>query len=137
MTEPLWLERDLILLLHDDILAETGGAPGVRDEGLLESALARPVNRWLYEQVSDISELAATYAVAIASNHPFIDGNKRAAFMALGLFLEDNGLYLTASDDDATGIMLGVARGEVSIADLAAWLRTRVSSSPAPSAGGR
>jgi death-on-curing protein len=126
MTEPLWLDRDLVLLLHDDILGATGGAAGVRDEGLLDSALARPVNRFAYEGVDELIELAAIYAVAIASNHPFVDGNKRAAFMALGVFLEDNGLMLAATDDDATEIMLGVARGEVSIEILTEWLRPRV-----------
>lgn len=126
MTEPLWLDRELVLLLHDDILAETGGATGVRDEGLLESALARPLNRFAYERVEDLLELAATYAVAIASNHPFVDGNKRAAFMALGLFLEDNSLTLVATNDDATEVMLGVAQSQVTIEDLTEWLRTRV-----------
>lgn len=126
MTEPLWLDRELILLLHDDILAATGGAPGVRDTGLLDSALARPLNRFAYEGLADLVELAATYAVAIASNHPFIDGNKRSAFMALGLFLEENGLTLAATDDDAIEAMLGVARGEVTIEALADWLRSRV-----------
>lgn len=126
MTEPLWLDRELVLLLHDDILAATGGAAGVRDEGLLDSALARPLNRFAYEGVDELVELAATYAVAIASNHPFVDGNKRAAFMALGLFLEDNGLALAATDDDATEAMLGVARGEVTIEALTEWLRPRV-----------
>jgi death-on-curing protein len=126
MSEPLWLDRELVLLLHDDILAATGGAAGIRDEGLLDSALARPLNRFAYEGLVDIVELAATYAVAIASNHPFIDGNKRSAFMALGLFLEENGLTLTSTDDDATEAMLGVARGEVTIEALARWLGTRV-----------
>jgi len=126
MTEPLWLDRELILLLHDDIVAATGGATGVRDEGLLDSALARPLNRFAYEGVDELIELAATYAVAIAANHPFIDGNKRSAFMALGLFLEENGLTLTATDDDATEAMLGVARGEITIAALTEWLRPRV-----------
>lgn len=129
MSEPLWLDEELILLLHDDIIAETGGASGVRDSGLLKSALARPLNRFAYEGVTDLIELAATYAVAIASNHPFIDGNKRSAFMALGLFLDDNDLRLVATDVDATAIMLGVARNEVSIEELTAWLRPRVRSS--------
>ncbi len=126
MVEPLWLDRDLVLLLHDDILAATGGAAGVRDEGLLDSALARPLNRFAYEGLTDLIELAATYAVAIASNHPFIDGNKRSAFMALGLFLEDNGLRLEAAADDATDTMMAVAQGDVTIEDVALWLRTRV-----------
>lgn len=127
--EPVWLDEALILLLHEDILAETGGAAGVRDLGLLKSALARPLNRFAYEGVADLLELAATYAVAIASNHPFIDGNKRSAFMALGLFLDDNDVQLIATDADATAIMLGVARGEVSIRALTGWLAPRVRSS--------
>lgn len=126
MFEPVWLDRALILALHSDILAVTGGAEGVRDEGLLESALARPRHRYDYEGTSDIVELAATYAVAISSNHPFVDGNKRSAFMALGLFLDDNGLMLTASDEDATAAMLAVATGTMGIAELSTWLRTRV-----------
>lgn len=126
MAEPFWLDRELVLLLHEDIIAETGGAAGVRDEGLLDSALARPLNRFAYESVTDIVELAATYAVAIASNHPFIDGNKRSAFMALGLFLEDNGFLLVAKPDDATEAMMAVARNEATIEALTAWLRTRV-----------
>lgn len=126
MSEPLWMDQDLLVRLHDELLRVTGGASGIRDEGLLNSALARPVNRYAYEGVADIVELAATYAVGIASNHPFVDGNKRAAFMALGLFLEDNGLRLTATQDDATEAMLGVARGEVDIPTLIEWLRTRV-----------
>lgn len=126
MAEPLWLDRELVLLLHEDIIAETGGAAGVRDVGLLDSALARPLNRFAYEGVVDVTELAATYAVAIASNHPFIDGNKRSAFMALGLFLEDNGYQLVAEPDEATDAMMAVARGETSIEALTGWLRTRV-----------
>lgn len=120
------MDQDLLVRLHDELLRVTGGASGIRDEGLLNSALARPVNRYAYEGVADIVELAATYAVGIASNHPFVDGNKRAAFMALGLFLEDNGLRLTATQDAATEAMLGVARGEVDIPTLIEWLRTRV-----------
>jgi len=126
MSEPLWMDQDLLVRLHDELLRVTGGASGIRDEGLLNSALARPVNRYAYEGVADIVELAATYAVGIASNHPFVDGNKRAAFMALGLFLEDNGLRLTATQDAATEAVLGVARGEVDIPTLIEWLRTRV-----------
>ena len=115
-----------MLLLHEDIIAQTGGAAGVRDEGLLDSALARPLNRFAYEGVTGIVELAATYAVAIASNHPFIDGNRRSAFMALGLFLEDNGYQLVAEPNDATDAMMAVARGETTIESLTEWLQTRV-----------
>ena len=101
MADPVWLDRDLVLALYEDVVAASGGAVGLRDEGLLESALARPANRFAYEGVEDLLELAATYAVAIASNHSFVDGNKRMAFIALGQFLADNGGILTASTDEA------------------------------------
>lgn len=110
MTEPVWLDKALMLALYEDVVAASGGAVGLRDEGLLESALARPTNRYLYEQVSSVLELAATYAIGIASNHPFLDGNKRMAFIALGQFLADNGIVLSATPDDATAIMLSVAK---------------------------
>lgn len=126
MSEPVWIDEALLIRWHDLVLAETGGASGVRAQGLLNSALARPVNRHAYEGVADLVELAATYAVAVASNHPFIDGNKRAAFMALGMFLEDNGLWLAAEPDDATKVMFAVAAGEIGISELAEWLRPRV-----------
>ena len=125
MREPVWLEKGLILALYDDVVAASGGSVGLRDEGLLESALARPINRRLYEGLEDILELAATYAVGVASNHPFIDGNKRMAFIGMGQFLADNGIALTATDDDAIEVMLAVATGKVGIAELADWLRTR------------
>jgi death-on-curing protein len=124
--ESWWLSREFVLTLHEDVLAETGGARGVRDEALLESALTRPVNRFLYDGVEDLVVLAATYAVAISGNHPFIDGNKRPAFMALGMFLDDHDLELTASDEDATAIMMGVAEGQVGVDSLVEWLRPRV-----------
>lgn len=123
--DPVWLDKQLILALYEDVVGVSGGAVGLRDDGLLESALARPLNRRAYEGVEDILELAATYAVAVASNHPFIDGNKRMAFMALGQFLEDNGILLTATDEDATHIMLSVATGDTDIARLTSWLQTR------------
>jgi death-on-curing protein len=126
MAEPFWLDRAMLLDLYEDVVAASGGAFGVRDEGLMDSALARPLNRMAYEGVSDLLDLAATYAVGISSNHPFIDGNKRVAFMAMGQFLNDNGLDLIASEDDATATMLRVARGELTIEELADWLRTRV-----------
>ena len=125
MAGPIWLDKALLLALYDDVVGASGGAAGLRDEGLLESAIARPMNRLHYEGVDDILELAATYAVGIASNHPFVDGNKRMAFIALGQFMADNGFVLTASDDDAIKVMLGVATGRVEIADLTNWLRSR------------
>lgn len=126
MTEPLWMDEELLLRLHEEVLRETGGASGIRDLNLLRSALARPLNRYAYEGVTDLIELAATYAVAISSDHPFVDGNKRAAFMALGLFLDDNGLQLIAEGGDATQTMLAVAAGELDIPALTDWLRPRV-----------
>lgn len=120
------MDEELLVSLHDEVLRETGGASGIRDVNLLKSALARPLNRYAYEGVTDIVELAATYAVAISGNHPFVDGNKRAAFMALGLFLDDNGLSLIADGGDATRTMLAVAAGELDIPALTEWLRTRV-----------
>jgi death-on-curing protein len=86
VSDPLWIEKALLLDLYEDVVAASGGAFGVRDEGLLDSALARPINRRAYEGVDDLHELAATYAIAISANHPFLDGNKRMAFMALGQF---------------------------------------------------
>jgi death-on-curing protein len=125
MAEPVWLDKALVLALYEDLVAASGGAAGLLSEGLLESALARPMNRRLYDGVDDLLDLAATYAVGIASNHAFLDGNKRIAFLALGQFLIDNGIVLTANDDDAIEVMLGVARSEVGIDQLREWLRSR------------
>ena len=123
MAEPVWLDAELILALYPNIVEVSGGAVGVRDEGLLRSALARAENRHAYEGVEDLAELAATYAVAVAKNHPFIDGNKRAAFLCLGLFLSDNGWELTAEPLDAAEVILKVAAGETGIEQLAVWVR--------------
>ena len=118
-----WLEIETILAVHDEALAIDGGAPGLRDLGLLESALERPKNRYHYEDVDDLCELAATYAVGIAKNHPFADGNKRSAFIAMATFLMINGLPLLAAQADATTTMLAVASGDMDIATLAEWIR--------------
>ncbi len=123
---PRWISKAGVILLHDRSLALHGGLVGLRDEGLLESALARPLNRHAYEAVEDIVDLAATYALALSSNHPFIDGNKRTAFLAMGLFLEKNGQHLIAGQADATLTMLKVASGEIDIDGLTAWLRVNV-----------
>jgi death on curing protein len=117
-----WVDKRALLLLHDESLAEHGGAPGVRDEGLLDSALARPLNLVSYGK-PDAFALAATYGVGLAKNHPFVDGNKRAAFLATGLFLAMNGLRLTASQLDATTTILGVAAGNIDEAAFSEWLR--------------
>jgi death-on-curing protein len=124
--EPEWLSRALILAIHDEQLAEHGGGAGVRDEGLLESALARPRNRFEYDRKADLPMLAAAYAFGIAKNHPFIDGNKRTAFVAGELFLDVNGLTLAASDEDCVITMLRLAGGEIDEDTFAQWLRANV-----------
>lgn len=123
--EPRWITKEGLIVLHDRSIALHGGAPGLRDEGLLESALGRPVNRFHYEQVDDICELSATYIVAIASNHAFADGNKRAAYLAGGLFLMKNGRRLIAEQADAARTVLAVAAGKRDIDELAEWIRGR------------
>ena len=121
----VWVSRAALELLHDESLAEHGGAPGLRDEGLLESALARPQHRLAYGQ-PDLADLAAAYGVGLAKNHPFVDGNKRAAFLAVGLFLLLNGHRLVATQADATLTMLAVAAGEIDEPAFAAWLRSHL-----------
>ncbi len=116
------INRQVLLLLHDESLAEHGGASGLRDEGLLDSALARPQNLALYEQ-PDIASLAASYGVGLAKNHAFVDGNKRAAFLAIGLFLMVNGFRLKATQAEATLTILDVAAGVMDEAALAQWIR--------------
>ena len=120
-----WISKQALLLLHDESLAEHGGGTGLRDEGLLDSALARPVNLAAYE-APDAAALAASYGVGVAKNHPFVDGNKRAALLAAGLFLYLNGFRLQATQADTTLTMLGVAAGEVSEEAFAAWLRCHI-----------
>ena len=117
-----WIDETALVLLHDESLGEHGGAVGIRDEGLFESALARAENIAAHES-PDIASLAAAYGVGLAKNHPFIDGNKRVAFMAVGLFLALNGYRLCASQIEATKAMFTVAAGEMSEADFAAWIR--------------
>lgn len=120
-----WIDRKALLLLHDDSLAEHGGASGLRDEGLLDSALARPLNLVAYGS-PDVAELAACYGVGLAKNHALVDGNKRAAFLAVGLFLALNGQRLHASQVSATEVMLAVASGRLDEAGLATWLRNHI-----------
>ena len=117
-----WINRQALLLLHGESLVLHGGAPGIRDAGLLESALMRPENLAAYGQ-PDVFDCAAAYAFGLAKNHPFIDGNKRAAFLACGLFLHLNGRRLTATQADATLTMLALAASGLDEAAFAAWLR--------------
>jgi death-on-curing protein len=123
MTEPRWLAKRTLLLLHGESLAEHGGALGIRDEGLLDSALGRPINQYAYGGVSDITQLAAAYAFGIARNHPFADGNKRAALIASGLFLLMNGMRLNADKLEAYRVTMALAAGEIGEDQFAAWLR--------------
>ena len=120
-----WVDRRALLLLHAESLAEHGGSAGLRDEGLLDSALARPLNLVAYGE-PDLADLAAAYAFGLAKNHPFVDGNKRAAFLGAGLFLALNGFRLRASQVDATQAMLALAADELSDEAFARWLRANV-----------
>lgn len=122
MKEPVWLDRTVILAIQGELLARFGGLEGIRDEGLLDSALGRPQQRFCYEQ-PDLHDLAATYAHGIVKNHPFLDGNKRAGFMAAYVFLGANGLRLIAPEEEAVLQTLALASGEIDADEYAAWLR--------------
>ena len=118
----IWLSRQIVLAVHDEQLREHGGASGVRDEGLLESALARPLNRASYGK-PDTAELAAIYAIAIVKNHPFIDGNKRTGYVAMELFLGLNGMSFVATDADAVITTLKMAAGDLSNDAFTLWVK--------------
>ena len=126
----VWLGRFLIETIHGEQLAQHGGGLGLRDAGLLESALARPLNRAGYGD-PDIVELAALYALAIAKNHPFIDGNKRTAYVALETFLALNGMIFPASDAEAVVAMLDMASGAMGEDEFTAWVREHARPAPA------
>jgi death on curing protein len=117
-----WLDKQALLLLHGESLAEHGGATGMRDAGLLDSALARAQNFAAYGE-PDVADLAAAYGSGISQNHPFVDGNKRAAFLSIGLFLALNGYRLAATQAEATIAVLALAAGELDEAEFAGWLR--------------
>lgn len=123
MTEPRWLNITLVLAIHADQIREHGGSPGVRDKGLLESALARPINLLSYKPKSDLASLAAAYGFGIARNHPFVDGNKRVAFQAMYVFLGLNGLRLVSDEREVVELMLALAGGDATEESLASWLR--------------
>lgn len=122
MTEPEWLNIEIMLDVHAEQLALFGGADGVRDPGLLESALARPINKFAYGE-TDLASLAAAYAFGIARNHPFVDGNKRAAFASLIVFLGLNGIDFAPRPEAATAIMLSLAAGELGEEGIGRWIR--------------
>jgi len=123
VNEPRWLSLTLILAIHADQIREHGGSPGLRDKGLLESALGRPVNLLSYNPESDLESLAAAYGFGIARNHPFIDGNKRVAFQAMYVFLGLNQRRIVAEEPVVVEVMIGLARGDIDEDSLAAWLR--------------
>jgi death-on-curing protein len=125
VNEPEWLELDIVLDVHAEQLALFGGADGVRDRGLLESALGRPVNKHAYGE-TDLAALAAAYAFGIARNHPFVDGNKRAAFASIIVFLGLNGFDLVAPPEQATAIMLEVGAGNMDEHALARWIADHI-----------
>jgi death on curing protein len=120
--EPSWLGYEQVVAIHGRQLRRFGGAPGLRDEGMLRSALERPINKWQYEQ-AELPELAAAYAFGLAKNHAFVDGNKRIAFMAMVVFLRLNGIRFAPEPSHATSIILALAAGEVSEGSLTRWIR--------------
>jgi len=124
MNEPLWLDRRSLLLLHLESLAEHGGSSGMRDQGLLDSALARPRNQFIYDPNADIAKLAAAYGFGLAKNHAFVDGHKRIAFIATALFLRLNGWRLATGRLDEIQTMLNLASGEITEGLFASWIRT-------------
>lgn len=122
MSEPVWLDVVEVIDMHSEQLALFGGADGIRDQGLLESALARPKNRWHYGE-ADLAVLAAAYAFGLARNHAFVDGNKRAAFHALVVFLRINDVDFRPDSAQATAMILALASGEVNEEGLTHWIK--------------
>jgi death-on-curing protein len=133
VNEPDWLDVGIVLDFHAEQLALFGGAEGVRDLGLLESALGRPINKFAYGE-REVNNLAAAYGFGIARNHAFVDGNKRTAFASMIVFLGLNGFDLDALPEQATAIILGLAAGEISEAALARWIADHVKPLEAPRA---
>ena len=126
MTEPRWLSIVHILAIHTDQIQAHGGSLGIRDRGLLESALQRPRNRLLHDSGSDLAELAAAYGFGISANHPFVDGNKRVAFQATYLFLGLNRFRIEAPEEEVVSLILALASGELEEPLLAEWLRSHM-----------
>lgn len=122
----MWLDRLVVDAIRADQLREHGGLPGVRDDNALESALARPLQKWAYGEERDIAALAAAYGFGLVRNHPYRDGNKRIGFLALATFLSVNGYELTATDEEVVTEIVALASGTVSEEALAAWIRERL-----------
>lgn len=127
--EPVWLDAGLAMAIHDRQLAEHGGGVGVRDEGMLDSALSRPLNQWNYGE-DDLCALAAAHAFGVAKNHPFIDGNKRTAWVLARLFLALNNVPLVFTPGDAIKTVLALAAGELNEEEMADWFRGHLAPTP-------
>lgn len=125
MREPTWVDKEGLILLHGASLARFGGAEGIRDEGLLDSALARPINRYQYDEsgACDLADIAAAYAYGLVKNHAFVDGNKRVALLACGVFLMANGKKIDAEPPDMIAAMMALADGSIGEQEFAAWIR--------------
>lgn len=128
MNEPRWLSATMIRAIHTSQVKEHGGSLGLRDKGLLDSALDRPRNRFHYEPEADLIDLAAFYGFGLVRNHPFVDGNKRVAFQAMYVFLGLNGLRIEAAEPEVVRIILALAAGELQERDLSEWLRQHTTS---------
>jgi death-on-curing protein len=128
---PKWLTVEQVTVVHDRQLARFGGPPGLRDAGALESAVARPQNKFAYGE-TDLVALAAAYAFGLARNHPFVDGNKRAAFMAMMVFLRKNGVRFAPDPTEAAAVILALAAGEVGEEGLARWIGERLDCAQPP-----
>lgn len=126
MDEPVWLNRTIIEAIHADQIREHGGRPGLRDAAVLESALARARQRWTYEPSSTLPRLAAEYGFGLVKGHPFVDGNKRAAFSAMNVFLLLNGSEIEAPEPEVVDVMVRLAAGELDADGLADWLASVV-----------
>ncbi|RFF29384.1 type II toxin-antitoxin system death-on-curing family toxin [Wenzhouxiangella sediminis] len=137
MTDPIWLSSDLIEAVHERQLIEHGGGTGVRDRGMLESALARPQQLYAYGEDVDVVALAASYAFGLSRNHPFVDGNKRTAAVACELFLELNGHQLLAEDSELYPVFMALAAGEMEEEGLLEWLRHHARPNQVSEAPGR
>ncbi len=125
--EPVWLDAEVALAIHDRQLAEHGGGIGVRDEGMLDSVLTRPLNRWTFGE-DDMCALAASYAFGVARNHPFVDGSKRTAWVLARLFLVLNNVEISFAKDEAVNTVLALAAGELSEEEMTDWFREHLDS---------
>ena len=126
MTEPVWLLKSAVIAAHSMMIDRFGGLDGIRDEGLIDSALARPAHFYHYDQCTEVSQLAAAYAAGIIQNHPFVDGNKRTGFITAFMFLDLNGVALHADEVAATTMTVSLAASEIDESDYANWLAKNI-----------